>query len=77
MKVQVFATLKDHFETEFDVDDGLTNVSSLQAYLESLRPAAASLLDRCRYAVQDEFVNKDYQLKENDTIFIIPPSSGG
>ena len=77
MKIQVFASLKDFFEKEFELKEGISDVASLQSHLQTVAPSAANILARCRYAVQEEFVDKNYLLHENDTVFIIPPSSGG
>jgi molybdopterin synthase sulfur carrier subunit len=77
MKIQVFALLKDHFEKEFEVKEQFTDVASLKNYLSNLKPSAANILEKCRFAVHDEFINHDFQLTEHDTVCIIPPSSGG
>ena len=77
MKIQVFALLKDHFEKEFEVKEQFTDIVSLKKHLAALQPTATNVLEKCRFAVHDEFINQDYQLTENDTVCIIPPSSGG
>jgi len=77
MKIQVFALLKDYFEKEFEVREQFTDIASLKNHLSVLKPSAANILEKCRFAVHDEFINQDYQLTENDTVCIIPPSSGG
>ncbi|MEJ7738463.1 MAG: MoaD/ThiS family protein [Chitinophagaceae bacterium] len=77
MKVQVFAKLKDYFDKEFQLNANIQNAEALKEHLIRSNPAAAGILERCRFAVNDEFVDTHFQITENDTIFIIPPSSGG
>jgi molybdopterin converting factor small subunit len=77
MKVQVFAALKDHFDKEFVLDTLVQNIDELKQMLISMRPSTAKILDSCRFAVNDSFVDKNFKLEVNDTVAIIPPSSGG
>lgn len=77
MKVEVFAMLKDYFENEFEIQAGATTIEGLKNELLKMEPAALDVLSICRFAVNDEFIDNEFQLKESDTICIIPPSSGG
>lgn len=77
MKVQVFAVLKDYFEKEFLVTDGFQTTAALKEYLTQYNPAAAGILNICRFAVDNEFIDNHFELKPNDTVCIIPPASGG
>ena len=77
MKIQVFAVLKDYFDREFELHDNITDAASLRERLVQQNPSAAAILSICRFAVNDEFIDNDFQFKENDTIYIIPPGSGG
>ncbi|RKR84820.1 molybdopterin synthase sulfur carrier subunit [Mucilaginibacter gracilis] len=77
MKIQVFAVLKDYFDKEFELGGDVADVASLQQKLIALNTDAAGILKICRFAVHDEFVDQNYSLKNNDTICIFPPSSGG
>ncbi|TXK48731.1 MoaD/ThiS family protein [Pontibacter qinzhouensis] len=77
MKVQVFAALKDYFDKEFEVAGNVQDVKALKQHLLELNGAAGNMLKICRFAVGDEFVDPSFQLKENDTVCVIPPSSGG
>lgn len=75
--MQVFATLKDHFEKEFELHTDVQSTEKLKEVLIDMHPAAAGILSSCRFAVNDDFVDKDFKLQSHDTIAIIPPSSGG
>jgi molybdopterin synthase sulfur carrier subunit len=77
MTIQVFAVLKDYFDKEFEISGSIKNISDLKQQLASRNPEAANVLELCRFAVHDEFVDNDYFVNTNDTICIIPPSSGG
>ena len=45
--------------------------------MKLLNPEADEILSSCRIAVNEEFVNLDETMKSEDTLFLIPPSSGG
>ena len=77
MRVQVFALLKEYFEGQFDLPSPPSTISSLREQLVQKNPQAKDVLSISRFAVNDEFVNDDFLLTENETVFVIPPSSGG
>jgi len=77
LKIQVFAVLKDYFEREFELVGEVGDITSLQSQLVQLNPSAKGILQLCRFAVHDEFVDNDFRIENNDTICIFPPSSGG
>jgi molybdopterin synthase sulfur carrier subunit len=77
MKVQVYAILKDHFDKEFELNEPVHSVAELSEALIRRNPAVKKIIPICRFAVNDNFVDNDFQLQSNDSIHIIPPSSGG
>ena len=77
MRVQVFAALKDFFDKEFETKENIRTLADLRSHLVLSKPEAENILNSCRFAVDEEFVDMNYKLKPNDTIAIIPPSSGG
>ncbi|TCC84617.1 MoaD/ThiS family protein [Pedobacter hiemivivus] len=77
MRIQVFAILKDFFKKEFELKVALHTIADLRTHLSLLNPNATPVLNRCRFAVQDEFVTDEYTLTGNEHVVIIPPSSGG
>ncbi len=76
MKIKVFAILKDYLDEEFEISN-VKDVNEINKLLIAQKPEIASILNACRYAVGNSFIDVNVQLSENDTIFIIPPSSGG
>jgi sulfur-carrier protein len=77
MKIQVYAILKDYFDKDFTVDETVDSIETLNQVLIQRNPLAKDILSSCRYAVNDSFVDNQFQLQSNDSIHIIPPSSGG
>lgn len=77
MTIQVFAVLKDYFDKEFEIANGATTIATLKQQLAAQNPEAANVLELCRFAVRDEFVDQNYPINPHDTICIVPPSSGG
>lgn len=77
MKVTVYAILKDYFDSSFSLNEKLASVAELKDKLVQKTPQAAPLLNACRFAVNDEFVDLDFKIKEDDSISILPPASGG
>ena len=77
MKIEVFAVLKDYFTNEFELDTTVSSIEALKSILITLQPDAIDILSSCRFAVNNEFIDNNFQLKDSDIISIIPPSSGG
>jgi molybdopterin converting factor small subunit len=77
MRVTVYAVLKDYFDASFNLGGNLSSVEELKNKLEQIKPQSAAVLNACRFAVNDEFVNLDFKIKEDDSISILPPASGG
>jgi molybdopterin synthase sulfur carrier subunit len=77
MTIHVYARLKDYFEQEFELSETIGNTDELRVVLERMNGSAGELLSSCRFAVEEGFIDKDFKLKQHDTVVIIPPSSGG
>ena len=77
MRVTVYAVLKKYFDSSFNLEEKFSSVEELKYKLEQLKPQSAAVLNACRFAVNDEFVNLDFKIKEDDNISILPPASGG
>ena len=77
MKIQGYAILKDYFEKEFTLPQSFNNINELKSFLIDKNPKAEKALNISRFAVDNEFVENDHILKSNDSISIMPPSSGG
>jgi len=76
--VQVFAALKDFFASEFVLEiEKDASVSLLVEKLSALNPGSQAVLSKCRIAINEKFVSNQYVVKDEERIFIVPPSSGG
>ena len=75
--IQVFASLKEYFNSEFELTASISTISELKIELEKLNPNSKKILQACRFAIKENFVSQEYILNENDKIVILPPSSGG
>jgi len=77
MRITVYAVLKDYFDSSFNLDEKFSSIEELKNKLEQIKPQSAAILNACRFAVNDEFVNLDFKIKEDDSISILPPAGGG
>ena len=77
MTILVYAALKDYFEPAFELTEPVHSIAGLRAALLQRNPGAEAILPVCRFAVNDTFVDSQFQLQTHDAIHIIPPSSGG
>jgi len=77
IKIVCFAGLRKYFgsETAIQVESGAT-YSNVINELKALKPEAAEVLSSCRIAVNENFVKLTDALNA-ETLFLIPPSSGG
>lgn len=78
VKVLYFSSVKDKLgiqaeEIEFE---GCT-VADLKLFLAEKHPQIKENLEKVMFAVNEEYSNLNKNLKDGDTIAIIPPVSGG
>ena len=77
-KIVCFAGLKKFFGDETSVEmDPEESYANLLEQLGELNPAAKEVLTSCRIAVNEEFVPLGETIKDQTTLYLIPPSSGG
>lgn len=79
IKVLFFAQLKDAFGTNertLEVREGITVGEFVQALF---RAPAASCLRRLPmlYSINEDFADKNQELKDKDTLVLLPPVAGG
>lgn len=78
IKITCFAGLRKFFEPQINVR--ITLPVSYQFFIQELKkqkPDASEILDNCRIAVNEKFVQHTEMMTTNELIFLIPPSSGG
>jgi molybdopterin converting factor subunit 1 len=77
VKVQYFAMLKESSgKSEEEVEIDSMTIDDFYAHLDGEYQFKLKGKD-IRYAVNDNFVDCEYVLKENDDIVFIPPVGGG
>ena len=78
IKIICFAGLRKYFgnETTVHVESGDSYTVVIDG-LKAINPEATEVLSSCRIAVNESFVLLSDPIKTENTIFLIPPSSGG
>lgn len=78
VKIKCFAGLRKFFGSEVTVlvEPDSSYIKVIEA-LQLLNPEATEILSSCRIAVNEDFVQLSETMKQEDTLFLIPPSSGG
>ena len=81
MKIIYFAWIKDitNFPEELLDPNEIKNSESLKKYIISKYPDLKKHLDQeiLRFAVNQEYIIENIDLKKNDEIAVFPPVSGG
>ena len=81
MKIIYFAWIKDitNFPEELLDRNEIKNLDSLKKYIVSKYPDLKKHLDQeiLRFAVNQEYIIENIDLKKNDEIAVFPPVSGG
>lgn len=78
IKIICFAGLRKYFGSEVTVlvESG-ASYSNVIDELKAVNPEATEVLSSCRIAVNEEFVSLKEPIGTENTVFLIPPSSGG
>ena len=77
MKIFLYAMLKDYFDHEVWMQEPVRTVEELKDRLLLQNENARDLLDNCRFAVNDRFIDNNYIFQSHDVVSILPPASGG
>ena len=81
MKIIYFAWIKDitNFPEELLDPNEIKNLDSLKKYIVSKYPDLKKHLDQeiLRFAVNQEYIIENIDLKKGDEIAVFPPVSGG
>ncbi|MDH5655636.1 MAG: MoaD/ThiS family protein [Spirochaetia bacterium] len=76
--VKFFGPLKDHFHEEIKFhEDSFSIIEDVFKYLIKKHPESEGLLRSSRAVVNDEFVDFAFPLSGNETVYFLPPASGG
>lgn len=78
IKVLLFGIVKDIVgENTIDLDlDSTISVKDFQQIIQN-KYTGLKDIENFAIAVNEEYVNRDYEIQNNDVVAIIPPVSGG
>jgi molybdopterin converting factor subunit 1 len=77
INLKYFAKLKDDIgKSSETIETELNNLSEIYDYL-SKKYKLSLTKDFLKVAINDEFVDWNTEIKDNDTIVLIPPVAGG
>jgi len=79
IKVLYFSSVKDKLKKqieEFEIREN-TTIEEFISLLQEKYPEIKDVLKNIMIAVNEEYKDKKYILKNNDVVAIIPPVSGG
>ena len=74
--VLFFASLKEHLGKD-EIQLEISSVQTVATLWENLSAGKDALPTQILFAVNHEYVNADYQLKEGDEVAFFPPVTGG
>ncbi|MFN4319303.1 MAG: molybdopterin converting factor subunit 1 [Aquificaceae bacterium] len=77
MKLLYFAILKERLKKDQEEINFKGTVSQLRQLLIERYPELEPVLKVVRFAVNEEYVKDEYQLKGDERVALIPPVSGG
>ena len=79
IKVKLFAVLREKIGTSVVIMDipEFSTVSDVVNELKCKYPMLDPFVDHVMFAVNTEYVQDTYQIKDSDEVALIPPVSGG
>jgi len=77
MKLLYFAILRERLKKDQEEIEFKGNISQLRQLLIEKYPELEPVLKVVRFAVNEEYVGDEYQLKGDERVALIPPVSGG
>ncbi len=76
-RVLYFSLLREKLGISEEELDFRGPVGKLREVLKEKHPEIGDLLDRVKFAVNEEYVDDDFTLEGDERVAIIPPVSGG
>ncbi len=76
-RILYFSILKEKLGVSEEELDFRGPVGKLREVLKERHPEVGDILERVRFAVNEEYVDDDFPLEGNERVAIIPPVSGG
>lgn len=76
-RVLYFSILKEKLGISEEEIEFRGSVGKLREVLKEKHPEVRDLLERVRFAVNEEYVDDDFELEGDERVALIPPVSGG
>ncbi len=77
LKVMYFSVIRERIGLKEEEMEFEGTVGELKKLLKEKHPEVSDLIDRVRFAVNEEYVDEGYELKGDERVALIPPVSGG
>ena len=77
VKIRYFSIVKEKLGKQEENLDFSGNIRELREFLKRRYPELENVWNNVRFAVNEEYVDEDYELSDNDRVAVIPPVSGG
>lgn len=77
VKIRYFSIVKEKLGKQEEDLDFSGNIRELREFLKRRYPELENVWNNVRFAVNEEYVDEDYELSDNDRVAVIPPVSGG
>ena len=77
VKLLYFSVIREKLKKHQEELEFNGSIKELREYLKIKYPEISQLLERVKFAVNEEYVEDSYTIKESDTVAVIPPVSGG
>lgn len=77
IKIRYFSIVREKLGKEEENLEFSGSVGELKEFLKNRYPALKDIWDSVRFAVNEEYVDENYELSDNDRVAVIPPVSGG
>ena len=77
MKLLYFAILRERLKKDQEEIEFKGTISQLRQLLIEKYPELEPVLKVVRFAVNEEYVGDEYELKGDERVALIPPVSGG
>lgn len=76
-RVIYFSVLKEKLGISEEELKFRGSVAKLREVLKERHPEVAEIINRVKFAVNEEYVSEDHRIEGDERIAIIPPVSGG
>ncbi len=77
IKILYFSVVREKLKKSEEEIEFKGSIEELRNLLKEKYPELSEILDKVKFAVNEEYVSDDHIVKDGDTVAVIPPVSGG